>query len=393
MFHELTNQPRPYQWGDSHSIAQWQGRVPSGDPEAELWLGTHPGSEAHITEDSGELKPLSVWLAQQGMHTALPFLVKLLAASTPLSIQVHPTTQQARAGFALDNDAGLALDDPRRNYRDDSDKPEILIAWSEQFLALAGLQAPQAMASTLELMESLVPDSSLVTPARVALEGGSEAFGRWLFSEEQSVTDLAHAITGAWESGVVLSRVATDLDLVRVWDRVVSHYPGDPGIVAASFLNLVSLSRGEAVFLPAGIPHAYLHGFGLEVMAPSDNVLRGGLTPKHIDRVELQKILDSRPFTDARFEPKPLGISGLVFAPAGVPFTIQHAEGTEAEVQISSAQPVIVVIESGSFSPDASTPGLTDPSVLQGGKAYLGVVPDTGVVLRGSGSIFVVAAG
>ncbi len=394
MFHELTNQPRPYQWGDSHSIATWQGRPPSGGPEAELWWGTHPGSEAsvHATDGDGKAQALSSWLRDRGLKPALPFLVKLLAAATPLSIQVHPTKEQAQHGFAAEKATGIPLDAPRRNYRDDSDKPEILIAWSEEFLALAGLQRVEALAATMEQIVAVVDDGALFDPATAALQDGPEAFGRWLFSSDQTLEHLARALTEAWESGVATTTLGVGWDLIRVWDRVIAHYPGDRGIVVASFLNLVSLSRGEAIFVPAGVPHAYLQGFGLEVMAPSDNVLRGGLTPKHIDREELAKILDAKPYPSARHEPVTGGDGSRRFSPAGVPFDVHHAQGTGVTLSVPASGPVIVVVESGVFTVIPEASGGARYSDLHGGKAYVGLVPQHGVTLEGSGSVFLVSS-
>jgi len=394
MFHELTNQPRPYQWGDSHSIATWQGRPPSGGPEAELWWGTHPGSEASVrtTDGDGNPQALSSWLSDRGLKPELPFLVKLLAAATPLSIQVHPTKEQARVGFAAENDRGTPVDDPRRNYRDDSDKPEILIAWSDEFLALAGLQSVGGLADTMEQIVAVVGDGPLVDPATAALQDGPEVFGKWLFSSDETLEHMARALTTAWETGVAQATLGDGSDLLRVWDRVVAHYPGDRGVVAASFLNLVPLSRGEAVFLPAGIPHAYLQGFGLEVMAPSDNVLRGGLTPKHIDREELAKILDAKPYPNARHESMNVGEGLQRFSPADVPFDVHHAQGTGVRLFVPASGPVIVVVESGVFGAGPAASGGASSSELHGGKAYVGIVPEQGVTLEGSGSVFVVSS-
>ncbi len=393
MFRELTNQPRPYQWGDSHSIASWQGRDSAGGPEAELWFGTHPGSEAFVHPNSGgvDVTPLSRWLSGLGLNSTLPFLVKVLAAETPLSIQVHPTEAQARVGFATENTKGIPLDDPRRNYRDESDKPEVLIAWSDQFLALAGIQTPQAAVLALEQISSVVVKDSLIAPVRTALADGPESFGQWLFSREPSVEVLASALTEAWETGTVGTVLAEESDLYRVWERVITHYPKDPGIVAASFLNLVSLSRGEAIFLPAGIPHAYLHGFGLEVMAPSDNVVRGGLTSKHSDREELTKILDPRPLTAPVLEPMGMATGARLFAPGGAPFRILHAEGSELTLPVPAGGAVIVVVESGGFVALADPPKNPEKQELHAGKAYVALLSEPGAVLEGSGSVFVVS--
>ena len=385
MFCELTNEPRPYQWGDSHSIANWQVEPP-GSTAAELWLGTHPGSEAQVVEMVPI--PLSAWLRSHGAPEALPFLVKLLAAESPLSIQVHPTTAQAIAGYEMENGAGVSLEDPRRNYKDDSDKPEILVAWSERFLALAGFQSPDQCTETLTEMENLGVDGELTSVAHHAVKSGPAALAGWLFSNEESVDFLARRITSLWREGKSSGGPGSGSDLLTVWDLVVPHYPGDRGLVAASFLNLISLRRGEALYVPAGIPHAYLQGFGLEVMAPSDNVLRGGLTPKHIDRSELLAVLDPNPYVEARFSPDYVGSDQKIFAPPGASFALHHGEGSDISLTVDAHGPAIVVIQSGSFMPQDSP----SAEALCAGKAYVGIVPDSGVTLHGSGSVFVVCA-
>jgi len=384
MFSELTNETLPYQWGDSDSIAKWQGLEPSGSPAAELWLGTHPGSEAHVLEMVPV--PLSAWLRSHSSPEKLPFLVKLLAAESPLSIQVHPTAAQARAGYEAENAAGLSLEDSSRNYKDDSDKPEIVVAWSERFLALVGFQSPDQSTKTLNLMESLGVDKELTSAAHRALKSGPAGFAGWLFSDEEHVAFLARRITSLWREGIPSDGLGSDL--LTVWDLVVPQYAEDRGLVAASFLNLVSLKQGEALYVPAGIPHAYLNGFGLEVMAPSDNVLRGGLTPKHIDRSELLAVLDANPYVEARFSPDHADSDQKIFAPPGVPFALHHGEGSDISLTVATPGPAIVVVHSGAFTPQDSQ----NTEALQEGKAYVGIVPESGVTLHGSGSVFVVCA-
>jgi mannose-6-phosphate isomerase len=381
MFHELLNQPRPYAWGDSFSIAHWQGRTPSGQPEAELWWGTHPGSEAQVLLETGQSVSLSSWLGENNKPVELPFLVKLLAADKPLSIQVHPSKAQAESGFAKENLRGTALDSPSRNYRDDSDKPEIMIAWSEEFHALVGFQNPENAAHTLATIQQALSNPVITAPLEQAVAGGSGSLASWLFSGEREVVDLAVALEHAWSTNGSFSESAPE-----VWRRVASHYPGDPGLLAALFLNHVILKRGQALFVPAGIPHAYLEGFGLEVMAPSDNVLRGGLTPKHVDRAELLAILHTDPVDQAVVKQLAIVPQGERFAPAGVSFEVMRFSGNDLVIPILSARAVVVVVESGEFhSGDELDPALV------AGKAYIGLGSENPPSLTGSGSVFVVS--
>lgn len=385
MLVELSNTPRPYEWGDSHSLATWQGRPLASGPEAELWLGTHPGSEAQVVP-SGPGKtpePLSLWLAQQGLAPQLPFLTKLLAADKPLSIQVHPTKAQAKAGFAREEVAGVARDAPERNYRDSSDKPEVLLAWSDYFDALVGFHTADDASLTLEAIATLVGDTESVAPAREALSGGIEGLVGWLFSGDKTVEHLAGAITEAFGKQATIN-APSGLELT--WNAVIPVFPGDSGIVAASFMNFVRLKKGEALFVPAGIVHAYLAGFGLEVMAPSDNVLRGGLTPKHIDLTELAAVVEPIAFTGARLMAEPTGIGLEEFAPPGAPFSILHVMGGSEQL-LSVSGPSIVVGHTGTST---LTDGTTTYDITEG-RAYIWLPESRVATLSGNGSVYVVS--
>ncbi len=385
MLVELSNTPRPYEWGDSHSLSTWQGRPPASGPEAELWLGTHPGSEAQVVSSrAGETsEPLSSWLAHQGLGSELPFLTKLLAAGKPLSIQVHPTKAQATAGFAREEAAGVARDAPERNYRDGSDKPEVLIAWSNHFDALVGFQTPDDAPHTLEAITTLVGNTDSVTSAREALMGGIEGLVGWLFSGDKAVKSLAGAITEAFRAQ---GTAGASSDLDHTWNAVIPVFPGDPGIVAASFMNFVRLLKGEALFVPAGIVHAYLAGFGLEVMAPSDNVLRGGLTPKHIDLAELAAVVEPITYTGAQLMAEPTGNAGQEFAAPGAPFSILHVMRA-SEQPLSSHGPSIVVGHTGTST---LTEGTAAYDITEG-HAYVWVPESPVATLSGNGSVYVVS--
>lgn len=385
MLVELSNTPRPYEWGDSHSLATWQGRPMASGPQAELWLGTHPGSEAHVIPSRpGKIpEPLSSWLTHQGLAPELPFLTKLLAAGKPLSIQVHPTKAQATAGFVREEAAGVARDAPERNYRDSSDKPEVLIAWSDRFDALVGFQTPDDAAHTLEAITTRVGDTDSVAPAREALVGGIEGLVGWLFSGKEAVNNLAGAMTEVFQAQGTAD-ASSGLD--RTWNAVIPVFPGDPGIVAASFMNFVRLQKGEALFVPAGIVHAYLAGFGLEVMAPSDNVLRGGLTGKHIDLKELVYVVQPVAFPDARLTPEQPNSALTEFAPPGAPFGIVRVSG-KSEQPLSASGPSIVVGHTGT---SALSEGTTTYDII-GGHAYIWVPESSVATLSGNGSVYVVS--
>ncbi|GAA1926298.1 mannose-6-phosphate isomerase, class I [Microbacterium aoyamense] len=271
----IANRPLDYAWGSTTLLAELEGRVPTGRIEAEVWFGDHPANPAVTAEGAR----LDAWLAEHG-EQSLPYLLKLLAAASTLSIQAHPSQAQAAAGFAREEAAGIPRDAPARTYRDANHKPELIVALSPRFRALAGLRP---IARTRVLLSGLgAPGAELAA----RLDDPLDAIA-WVLSDE------AHEVVRAL---IATARSATspefDAELALVAD-LDDLRPGDPGIVVALLMNLVTLRAGEGLFVPAGVLHAYLEGLGVEIMAASDNVLRGGLTPKHIDVAELVSVLDA----------------------------------------------------------------------------------------------------
>ena len=288
MFVRISNTPRDYAWGSTTAIAHFLGTEPSGAPEAELWLGAHPGSPARILdpEETGGAADLAHWSETAGR---LPYLLKVLAAAGPLSLQAHPSLAQARAGFERENAAGLAADSPERNYKDPLHKPEMIFALSDPFDALCGFREP---ADSRAALERLAGGDPAVAAFAATLDGDPEQALRgateWLLGGAPEVGAVVDAVVSAAQTAE-----GVDADTVRM---LAAAFPGDPGIVLALLLNRVALRPGDALYLPAGNIHAYLRGLGVELMAASDNVLRGGLTPKRIDVPELVSILDFAPF-------------------------------------------------------------------------------------------------
>lgn len=306
----ISNAPRDYAWGSTTALAELEGRVPDGTPEAEVWFGDHPGAPAVLADG----RTLDRWIADDGaahgVDRPLPFLLKLLAAGAPLSIQAHPSKTQAEEGFARENAAGIPVADGQRNYRDDNHKPEIIVAVSDPFIALSGFRP---LDETLRLLDDL---GAAAEPLRARLLSGDpadalrETLG-WLLSGE------ARAEVDALLGALAKARSTSFADELETIREVAGHYPGDPGVIVALLLNRVELRRGEALFTRAGVPHAYLDGLGVELMAASDNVLRGGLTPKHVDVAELLSVLDAEPGPAQIIEPAADG-DGVRFA-AGIP--------------------------------------------------------------------------
>ncbi|MFZ0240122.1 MAG: mannose-6-phosphate isomerase, class I [Desulfobacterales bacterium] len=293
----LKNMVQPYAWGSHTAIPELLGVRPEpGLPQAELWMGAHPKAPSQV-EVNGKwlsLEELVNRYPQEilGRETAaafggtLPFLFKVLAAARPLSLQAHPSLIQAREGFERENARGIPLDDPQRNYRDANHKPECLCALTP-FWALHGfrqISETLVLAGRLDLpvFEDLLSVLRNKPDAR-----GLKSFFKTMMTlpDAQRTTLTAQAIDRA-------ARLAAADPVYRWMGELGAAYPGDIGLFAPIFLNLILLQPGQALYLPAAELHAYLAGTGIELMANSDNVLRGGLTPKHVDVAELLRVLN-----------------------------------------------------------------------------------------------------
>ncbi|MFJ2609710.1 MULTISPECIES: mannose-6-phosphate isomerase, class I [unclassified Streptomyces] len=302
----LDNTVRPYAWGSTTAIPHLLGVEPSGEPQAEMWLGAHPGAPSRTArgtlvevidaDPEHELGPAAV--AKFGPR--LPFLLKLLAAGAPLSLQVHPDLAQAQEGYDDEERRGIPVDAPHRNYKDANHKPELICALTE-FDGLCGFRDPAESADLLAGLgvDSLKPYVDLLRahPEDAALR---EVLTAILTADPEA---MRHTVT---ETALACAHLG---GAYAPYADIAQHYPGDPGVIAALLLNHVRLQPGEALFLGAGIPHAYLNGLGVEIMANSDNVLRCGLTPKHVDVPELLRIV--------RFEAADAGVLRPEAAPDG----------------------------------------------------------------------------
>ncbi|WP_055618232.1 mannose-6-phosphate isomerase, class I [Streptomyces phaeochromogenes] len=284
----LDNTIRPYAWGSTTAIPRLLGVEPTGEPQAEMWMGAHPGAPSRtlrgplteVIDEAPEKELGREAVAKFGPR--LPFLLKLLAAGAPLSLQVHPDLAQAKVGYEDEERRGVPIDAPHRNYKDANHKPELICALTE-FDGLCGFRTPAEAADLLAALDvdSLKPYVDLLHahPEEAALR---EMLTAVLSADrEQMAATVTEAAAACARLGGAHAPYA---DLAH-------HYPGDPGVIAAMLLNHVRLQPGEALFLGAGVPHAYLNGLGVEIMANSDNVLRCGLTPKHVDVPELLRIV------------------------------------------------------------------------------------------------------
>lgn len=366
----ITNHPRDYAWGSTTLLAALEGRAPSASPEAEVWFGDHPGDPADVST-GGTLDAVT--------GGSLPYLLKLLAADAPLSIQVHPTREQAREGFA--REAGMDAGDPARNYRDANHKPELMVALSDRFEALAGLRP---VADTQRLLASL-PDAGAVRALRERLGRGGEATALretigWVLSGDASaeVGEIIEALCAAEsdEFGEAL----------RALRSIAERRPGDPGVVVAMLMNFVVLRPGEAIFLRAGLLHAYVSGLGVEIMAASDNVLRGGLTEKHIDVDELLAIVDTAP-GDVPVQ-RPAGDVTTYDAPVD-DFALRRVR-VDGEFRTALTGPTMALATAGEVA--VATPsGETRPIAI--GSAVFVTADEPELVLRGAGEVFIAQPG
>jgi len=350
----LDNAIQNYAWGSRTAIAELLGRpTPSAEPEAELWIGAHPKAPSRIAEPKGkgtldraiQDDPVGLLGSEvcDRFGNELPFLFKVLAAQEPLSIQAHPNQEQARSGWARENAEGIPLDAARRNYRDLNHKPELLCALTP-FVALKGFRAAD---ETARALEPIGRPELAAEIGRLAREQTPVAL-RSLFARLMTIEPE--------EREALLKRAAAQAarrpgDPAWRWVKsLMSRHPGDMGALAPLYLNLVTLAPGQAVFLPSGELHAYLEGTALEIMANSDNVLRGGLTPKHVDLQELLTTLvfdahapellqaeDSGPGEKSFRTPAREFELGFLEVGPGRPFTATGGRGVEILLQLEGA--------------------------------------------------------
>ncbi|MGW1173417.1 mannose-6-phosphate isomerase, class I [Kitasatospora sp. NPDC002543] len=378
----LVNTVRPYAWGSLTALPELLGQQPTGEPQAELWMGAHPGApsradrgegprrldELIAADPEGELGAASV--ARFG--PALPFLFKVLAAGIPLSIQAHPTLDQARAGFAAENALGIPLDAAERNYRDANHKPEMVCALGD-FEGLCGFRRPAEAARLL---------------AGLAVPGLAPVIERLAAGEE------SEALRGALTAALALDpetvrRTVEGLALTgpdgeyAPYARIAEDFPDDRGVIAGMLLNHFRLRAGQALYLGAGVPHAYLSGVCVELQANSDNVLRAGLTPKHIDVPELLEVVVFTAGAPEVLEPAPVdGTPGEELYPVPIDeFRLSRFVLDGAGREIDGRTPQILLCTEGDARLTSAAGTVLD--LARGQSAFL---PATGAPTRLSGT-------
>lgn len=395
----LENPVRRYAWGSISVIPALLGRDADGTPQAELWVGAHPDDPSRLvaTGDSAPAGPPAAdptatrtlldriaadppgTLGAQVVATfgpRLPFLLKVLAVEHPLSLQVHPSRSQAQTGYAAEEAAGIAADAPERNYRDDNHKPEMICALTV-FDALCGFRP---LAATSRLLDALLLPSLQADADRLRRgeHGLRDVVGRWLCLEPAEAARLV-AEVGDAAASIDDGEFSLELETIAA---LAAANPGDAGVLVALLLNRVRLAPGEAVYLPAGRPHAYLHGTGVEIMASSDNVLRGGLTEKHVDVDELLRILDTTPGAVQVRRPEPSS-GGAVFDVALPDFALSMLDLDGAPYDLPSGSPqILLALDGGAV--------LTQPGrkldLPRGRAAFVGA-HEPGVRVSGAGLV------
>jgi len=316
----LRNRIQEYAWGSRSAIQDLLGLDDDarGRPMAELWMGAHPSApslvgtgaswvplDRVVEEDpEGILGPD----AARGFRGKLPFLFKILAAREPLSIQVHPGAEQARTGFRRENEKGLALDDPARSYRDASHKPELLCALT-RFHALKGFRPIDEI---LTLLGEIVPEGLAGEIRALRDRPGEEGLRAFV----GAILGLnRERRRGVIREALERTRPGDDGEGPRTWvGRLATAFPEDAGVLGPVLMNLVTLEPGEALSVAPAELHAYLGGTGIEIMANSDNVVRGGLTTKAVDRAELLRVASFRSGTVQILRPEE-GTPGLSLYP------------------------------------------------------------------------------
>jgi mannose-6-phosphate isomerase len=339
----LDNTIERYAWGSPTAIPRLLGVEPDGSPQAEMWIGAHPKAPSQIDgrrlDDAIAEAPETMLGARVAARFGerLPFLLKVLAAAEPLSIQCHPDKRQAQEGFARENAAGIPLDARQRNYRDDNHKPELIVALT-RFRALKGFRP-------IEEVRGLGSFPDLKT----------------MFVEVMS-----------WPKEKV-ERAARDSGdpIVR---ELSARYPGDPGVLAPLYLHAITLSPGQALFLRDRELHSYLEGVGIEIMANSDNVLRGGLTPKHVDVRELERVLVFEPVEANVLDPLELGGERTYRTPAEEFLLSSVSVGGEWRPDHRDGIEILLSVEGTIEGLPRGTAGL-----IRGDEPY---------VLRGEGRVF-----
>lgn len=403
----LDNPIQNYAWGSRTRLAKLLGHPPAAQPEAELWIGAHPKAPSRLSDGRSLLDAIrsdpegmlgAEALARFGAR--LPFLLKVLAVDAPLSLQAHPSLEQAARGFAREERARVPLDAPARTYKDDNHKPELLCALTP-FEALSGFRPADEAAQLFAALG--VASHELVAELRGAAPDALErAFSRLMTLPADARGSVVSDVLSRCERAASSGNAGPFAASIAWAVKLGASYPGDVGAVASLLLNHVSLAPLEGIFLEAGRLHAYLSGMGVELMANSDNVLRGGLTPKHVDVPELLNVL--------RFDAPPvlptptvrLGSGEVCYLTPAPEFRLSRIDlAPERDFVAAITGPEILLCIDGQASVELGAPTVggspeaelggrppTAPRPLRRGQACFLPASCRGYQLRGSACVF-----
>ncbi|SEE98376.1 mannose-6-phosphate isomerase, class I [Ruania alba] len=371
-------------WGSTTLIPEFLGTRPSGNPVAEAWFGAHPSAPSG-TDDGTDLGSLLARQPEQRLGRdvvtrfgeRLPYLLKLIAPVRPLSLQVHPNLEQAAAGHRREEALGIQV--AQRNYPDANHKPEMVYALST-FEAVCGFRAPRRVAELLDGLDAqLARQLAAILRRDPSAEGVRSAFARLLgHADGDEVTQVARGCRERLAAGDSPSPRADALVVM-----LADEYPGDPGAVTALLLNPVTLQPGEALFVPPGCVHSYLSGFAVELMANSDNVLRAGLTVKHVDVAELLATVDCVAAPPIRIAPETVGCTEVFYAPVD-DFELSVATRAGGEpARLRGRGPRILLGLDGAITVAA---GGIERVLARGESLFLGA-DETPVLLSGAGRL------
>lgn len=421
----IENTPRAYAWGSRDALPELLGTSPTGEPQAELWLGAHPGDPATVAKAVPGARTLIDLIESDPERYGvdggqLPFLLKVLAIGAPLSLQAHPDKAQAEAGFAAEEAAGIARDARERNYGDPNHKPELLVALSEvsalsgfrdigdakrELLALAELAGGGPGAEALERAAGLcgVDGASGPEPGD---DGGAHrrAYLAWALGGGSDAIAATRAIGIAVRGAAASEDGRIDRHRLAVLRQLTVAYPDDPGVLVSLLLHLVRLEPGEAIYLGARQLHAYLSGIAVEVMASSDNVLRAGFTEKHVDVDELLRIVDFGELDEPKLPARELAPGLLVWEPGVPDFRLLRArlrdpgepeplvpaerDGRASSVELTARYPLVLIVTSGRVRVERPAAEFDEVASVGRGQSLYVSAGDP-IELSGSGEVFI----
>lgn len=427
----IKNTPLSYAWGSADALPEILGVAPTGQPQAELWLGTHPGSPAQVTQANPVVHTLIDLIESDpdrygvdGAH--LPFLLKILGIGQPLSLQVHPDLEQAARGCAAEDASGVPIDAHERRYRDANHKPELLVALGHGVTALCGFRPLSDARRELHTLARALPKGEgreLLEAFAERLQGrGDDAEARraalaWMFHSDADVqsavwkTTVALAaaselaagrVVPAYSASAAENPVEIDPDRISALTTIHDAHPGDTGILVSILLNFVRLAPGEALFLEPRQLHAYLGGIGVEVMAASDNVLRAGLTEKLVDIEELSRVISAETLDSPRLDHQLPAPGLLCWQPPVADFRLMRArvgslaergaDGCAESVAIEAPYPLVLVVTEGRLRVERDSTTFQEVAGVRRGQS-LYISAGEPIVLTGAGEAFLATVG